>query len=90
MYSVRSISPSTTRDPVRTPMRLGIVVTALNLVFNVILIPGLGPIPALGTAGALRVVEVDARLAVKPRLNAAAAGHDLVLVPVARLNVLVA
>jgi putative MATE family efflux protein len=36
----------------RTPMRLGIVVTVLNLVLNVILIPGLGPIPAFGTAGA--------------------------------------
>ena len=36
----------------RTPLRLGIAMTALNLVLNVILIPGLGPIPALGTAGA--------------------------------------
>ncbi len=36
----------------RTPLRLGIVVTALNLVLNVILIRGLGPIPAYGTMGA--------------------------------------
>jgi len=36
----------------RTPMTLGIVVTVLNLVFNVILIRGLGPIPSFGTAGA--------------------------------------
>ena len=36
----------------RTPMILGIVMTVLNVVFNVILIPGLGPIPAYGTAGA--------------------------------------
>jgi putative MATE family efflux protein len=36
----------------RTPLRLGAVVTALNLVLNVILIRGLGPIPAFGTAGA--------------------------------------
>jgi Na+-driven multidrug efflux pump len=36
----------------RTPLRLGMVVTALNLVFNVVLIRGLGPIPAFGTAGA--------------------------------------
>jgi putative MATE family efflux protein len=36
----------------RTPLRLGIVVTVLNLVLNVILIRGLGPIPAFGTAGA--------------------------------------
>ena len=36
----------------RTPMVLGIVMTVLNIVFNVILIRGLGPIPAYGTAGA--------------------------------------
>jgi putative MATE family efflux protein len=36
----------------RTPMWLGIVLTVLNLVFNVALITGLGPLPALGTAGA--------------------------------------
>lgn len=35
----------------RTPMVIGIVATVLNLVFNVILIRGLGPIPAFGTAG---------------------------------------
>ena len=36
----------------RTPLRLGIVVTVLNVALNVILIGGLGPIPAFGTAGA--------------------------------------
>ena len=36
----------------RTPLRLGIWMTALNLVLNVILIRGLGPIPAFGTLGA--------------------------------------
>jgi Na+-driven multidrug efflux pump len=36
----------------RTPLRLGIVLTALNITLNVILIRGLGPIPAFGTAGA--------------------------------------
>src|SRR5690606_424987 len=36
----------------RTPMVLGIVMTVLNLVLNVALIRGLGPIPAFGTAGA--------------------------------------
>jgi MATE family, multidrug efflux pump len=35
----------------RTPMVLGIVLTVLNLVLNVILIRGLGPIPAFGTVG---------------------------------------
>ena len=35
----------------RTPMVLGIAMTALNLVLNVVLIRGLGPIPAFGTMG---------------------------------------
>jgi putative MATE family efflux protein len=35
----------------RTPMILGITLTGLNLVLNVILIRGLGPIPSFGTAG---------------------------------------
>src|SRR5262249_51869071 len=35
----------------RTPMVLGIVMTVANLVLNVVLIRGLGPIPAFGTAG---------------------------------------
>jgi putative MATE family efflux protein len=35
----------------RTPMVLGILMTVLNLVLNIILIRGLGPIPAFGTAG---------------------------------------
>lgn len=36
----------------RTPMILGVAMTALNIVFNIILIRGFGPIPAFGTAGA--------------------------------------
>jgi putative MATE family efflux protein len=36
----------------RTPMILGVSMTALNVVLNVILIRGLGPIPAFGTKGA--------------------------------------
>jgi putative MATE family efflux protein len=36
----------------QTPMRLGIIMTVLNLVLNVILIRGLGPIPGFGTTGA--------------------------------------
>ena len=36
----------------RTPLRLGLAMTALNIVLNVILIRGLGPIPSFGTAGA--------------------------------------
>ncbi len=36
----------------RTPMLLGIAMTVLNLALNLVLIRGLGPIPAFGTAGA--------------------------------------
>lgn len=36
----------------RTPLRLGAALTVLNIVLNVVLIRGLGPIPRLGTAGA--------------------------------------
>jgi Na+-driven multidrug efflux pump len=36
----------------RTPLALGIGLTVLNIALNVILIRGLGPIPAFGTAGA--------------------------------------
>ena len=35
----------------RTPMMLGIGMTVLNLVLNVVLIRGFGPIPAFGTTG---------------------------------------
>ena len=35
----------------RTPMILGVTLTLLNLVLNIILIRGLGPIPSFGTAG---------------------------------------
>ena len=35
----------------RTPMVLGIAMTVLNVVFNVILIGGVGPVPAFGTTG---------------------------------------
>ena len=36
----------------KTPMRLGILMTALNILLNIVLIKGLGPIPAFGTRGA--------------------------------------
>ncbi len=35
----------------KTPMTLGIVMTVLNLLINIVLIRGMGPIPAFGTAG---------------------------------------
>lgn len=36
----------------RTPMVLGIAVTLLNIALNVVFITGVGPVPAMGTAGA--------------------------------------
>ncbi len=36
----------------KTPMVLGIVMTVLNLLLNIVFISGFGPIPAFGTAGA--------------------------------------
>lgn len=36
----------------RTPLRIGAMVTILNVGFNVVFIRGLGPVPAMGTAGA--------------------------------------
>jgi putative MATE family efflux protein len=36
----------------RTPLRLAIVLTVLNVILNVVLIAGVGPVPAFGTAGA--------------------------------------
>lgn len=36
----------------RTPLRLGIWMTVLNIAFNVVLIPGYGPVPAFGVRGA--------------------------------------
>lgn len=36
----------------KTPLRLGLAMTALNVLLNVLLIRGAGPLPALGVAGA--------------------------------------
>ncbi|MBA3854195.1 MAG: hypothetical protein C0503_07255 [Gemmatimonas sp.] len=36
----------------KTPLRLGLAMTAMNVVLNVLLIRGVGPLPALGVAGA--------------------------------------
>lgn len=36
----------------RTPLRLGILLTTLNVAFNICFITGLGPFPRLGTSGA--------------------------------------
>lgn len=36
----------------RTPLRLGVALTLLNVVLNVVFITGVGPVPAMGTQGA--------------------------------------
>lgn len=36
----------------RTPLRLGVALTLINIGLNLILIPGIGPVPRLGTMGA--------------------------------------
>src|SRR5256885_15799703 len=46
----------------RTPMQLGIVMTVVNLVLNVMLIRGLGPIPAFGTRGSAMGTCITSRL----------------------------
>jgi putative MATE family efflux protein len=46
----------------RTPMVLGIAMTLLNIGLNVVLIRGLGPIPAYGTAGAAMGTVIAAAL----------------------------
>lgn len=47
----------------QTPLRLGMAMTVLNLIFNIILIRGLGPIPAFGTAGAAMGTVIAAGMA---------------------------
>jgi putative MATE family efflux protein len=47
----------------RTPLRLGLIMTVLNLICSVILIPGLGPIPKFGTAGAAMGTVIAAGVA---------------------------
>ena len=42
----------------RTPLRLGILLTVLNIGFNVLFIRGFGPIPSFGTAGAAMGVSL--------------------------------
>ncbi len=36
----------------QTTLRMGVAMTVLNITFNIILIGGVGPVPAMGTAGA--------------------------------------
>lgn len=43
----------------RTPLRLGVALTLLNITLSVILIRGLGPIPSFGTAGAAMATVIS-------------------------------
>ena len=43
----------------KSPLRLGVALTALNLALSLILIPGLGPLPALGTTGAALAMVIS-------------------------------
>lgn len=46
----------------QTPLRLGVALTFLNIALNVVLIRGLGPIPAFGTTGAALGTVISAGL----------------------------
>jgi putative MATE family efflux protein len=46
----------------QTPMRLGILLSVLNALLNLVLIPGLGPIPAYGAHGAAMGTVVAAAI----------------------------
>ncbi len=46
----------------QTPLRLGVALTILNIALNVVLIRGLGPIPAFGTTGAALGTVISAGL----------------------------
>lgn len=43
----------------RTPLRLGVALTLLNITLSVILIRGLGPIPSFGTSGAAMATVIS-------------------------------
>jgi putative MATE family efflux protein len=65
----------------RTPMRMGILLTLLNIVLNVILIPGLGPIPRLGTAGAALGTVIASAIASGAALYLLSAGKLVIRWP---------
>jgi putative MATE family efflux protein len=65
----------------RTPMRLGIAMTVLNLVLNVILIRGLGPIPAFGTKGSAMGTAIATGLVGIYSMYKLWAGHWVVKFP---------
>ena len=64
----------------KTPLRRGVALTVLNIAFNLVLILGLGPIPAFGTAGAAMGPRWPAG-SCDPRGGTAAAGRWVVGIP---------
>jgi putative MATE family efflux protein len=65
----------------RTPLYLGIALTVLNITFNVILIRGLGPIPAFGTAGAAMGTTLAGGLVTLFALQRLTRGHWVIGFP---------
>ena len=65
----------------RTPMVLGITMTVLNLVLNVLLIRGLGPIPAFGTMGAAMGTCIASGLIAVYSLSRLWAGSWVISIP---------
>ncbi len=65
----------------RTPMMLGITMTVLNLVLNIVLIRGLGPIPAFGTTGAAMGTCIASGLIAVYSLSRLWAGTWVVSIP---------
>ena len=65
----------------RTPMVLGITMTVLNLVLNIVLIRGLGPIPAFGTKGAAMGTCIASGLIAVYALSRLWAGSWVVSIP---------
>ncbi|MBS1240878.1 MAG: hypothetical protein H6R40_305 [Gemmatimonadetes bacterium] len=65
----------------RTPLTLGVALTLLNIFFNVILIRGLGPIPAFGTAGAAMGTVIAGGLVTLYAIRHLVKGHWVVGFP---------
>jgi putative MATE family efflux protein len=65
----------------RTPLRLGMIMTVTNITLNVILIRGLGPIPALGTAGAALGTAIASWTIALPALHRFRTGRWIVEFP---------
>src|SRR5262249_406711 len=65
----------------RTPMMLGISMTVLNLVLNILLIRGLGPIPAFGTRGAAMGTCIASGLIAVYALSRMWAGSWVISIP---------